>query len=822
MTCIAHIMVCSSVVIIALLLTTSDATETKYGDSEANKFSSRKLMDAERDITAELFGTDTRSINGTCDYGVHLIWQNQLGSSILSTPLIVDLFSDGKKDVMVTTATHYVEALDGLTGHDVGRFPFMHPKIKSQSSPLAVDLFGNGMTQYMISNYNGELVFIDEEGVPIQGKTIKLPSANIMKDWHLLKNIVKPLQSESTMHHMEKVAKDALALAIRQPQPVPILSVENKSFVIPQKSVKIGRKLLMQHNDDDEYYRVEKDKVYNDDDLDDDGDLYDQYYDIMRDHRPTEIGTNGMLSPEAQSSMDIIFHPDLYESQLNVKPENDIFTPRNKVPDSPDDGHVLVDAHILATPLVADMDGDGGAEAIVSVSYFFDESDYAKNDRELPVSDPENYVASGIVCISLITGAVKWSHILHVTTKHTAYPAYALSTPLFVNIDSDMRLDVFITTSQGIILGFNSNGVMLKGFPVSMGPILGSPIAVDADGNGAVDICAADVKGNIACFNKNGQEVFDTQVTGSISATPIAGDVNRDGLMDIVVGTTAGHVYAITLGGSVLPNFPFTTGGPVLATPTIIGLTNTAEGKNNPNTKQTLQIIVPSSDGYLYIISTNGCAETIDLGEKSFSSVLADDMTGNGNLDLVVTTLSGTVSVFETATPFHPLKQWLSKPHSINAMTAMEGNMGVYIEKEYRMSRDIQGDHFTLRFTIYDERPGLFKTFIPRYAVYVLIGRRLIVYSMQTFHAGSHTVTIPAPLQRVYTSVSVIVATPNAMRFEDSISLSFNMHFLDGVKFVFIIPFLLWCVALANVKKKHTVTMHDMDPKMYRRYNSAA
>lgn len=34
--------------------------------------------------------------------------------------------------------------------------------------------------------------------------------------------------------------------------------------------------------------------------------------------------------------------------------------------------YVLVDAHVLATPVIADIDGDGGDELIVTVSYYFD------------------------------------------------------------------------------------------------------------------------------------------------------------------------------------------------------------------------------------------------------------------------------------------------------------------------------------------------------------------------------------------------------------------------------------------------------------------
>lgn len=36
-----------------------------------------------------------------------------------------------------------------------------------------------------------------------------------------------------------------------------------------------------------------------------------------------------------------------------------------------------------------------------------------------------------------------------------------------------------------------------------------------------------------------------------------------------------------------------------------------------------------------------GCADSLDLGESSYAQVLADDLDGNGRLDLLVATTNG-------------------------------------------------------------------------------------------------------------------------------------------------------------------------------------
>ena len=42
---------------------------------------------------------------------------------------------------------------------------------------------------------------------------------------------------------------------------------------------------------------------------------------------------------------------------------------------------VYIDAHILATPAIADIDGDGTEELVVAVSYFYDRQYYEKEVR---------------------------------------------------------------------------------------------------------------------------------------------------------------------------------------------------------------------------------------------------------------------------------------------------------------------------------------------------------------------------------------------------------------------------------------------------------
>lgn len=61
-----------------------------------------------------------------------------------------------------------------------------------------------------------------------------------------------------------------------------------------------------------------------------------------------------------------------------------------------DPDFAFVDSHILCTPAIADIDGDGTDELVVSVSYFFDRDYYDNPHHAWQVEDldPTKYIAS--------------------------------------------------------------------------------------------------------------------------------------------------------------------------------------------------------------------------------------------------------------------------------------------------------------------------------------------------------------------------------------------------------------------------------------------
>lgn len=92
-------------------------------------------------------------------------------------------------------------------------------------------------------------------------------------------------------------------------------------------------------------------------------------------------------------------------------------------------------------------------------------------------------------------------------------------------------------------------------------------------------------------------------------------------------------------------------GGKVESRPLLIPL-------DLPNSN-TLYIVQLAADGFIYVIDGfSGCYDKLNIGETSYSMILADDFNNNGKTDLLVSTSNGHVFLLSTNAEFHPLHAW--------------------------------------------------------------------------------------------------------------------------------------------------------------------
>lgn len=100
---------------------------------------------------------------------------------------------------------------------------------------------------------------------------------------------------------------------------------------------------------------------------------------------------------------------------------------------------VYVDPHVLSSPTLVDVNGDGNIEVIMAISYYFDSVEY--KDKKVDF-EPGNYVAGGIVCWDLKNQDWSWMVHLDLTTDKTQYQAMIYGTPTVADLEADGRMEV--------------------------------------------------------------------------------------------------------------------------------------------------------------------------------------------------------------------------------------------------------------------------------------------------------------------------------------------------------------------------------------------
>eukprot|EP00897_Mesotaenium_endlicherianum_P009800 jgi/Mesen1/8849/ME000053S08249 len=223
-----------------------------------------------------------------------------------------------------------------------------------------------------------------------------------------------------------------------------------------------------------------------------------------------------------------------------------------------------------------------------------------------------------------------------------------------------------------------------------------------------------------------------------------------------------------------------------------------------------LHLAVTSFDGYLYVIDgQTACAEAVDVGETSYSMVLADNIDGGDDLDLIVSTMNGNVYCFQTPAPYHPLKAWQSQAQGRNVLSPRYGREGVYVLPASRQYVDVGSDFFVVQFEIVDARvpatkPGALASAPPvslrgpyEVKLWLMIhGRRDLQLHKTYEQPGVHTVKIPCPLVRAHATVLVEMHDEHQHYFSDEFALTFHLHFFRLLKWVLALPVLAMVVAL--------------------------
>ena len=222
--------------------------------------------------------------------------------------------------------------------------------------------------------------------------------------------------------------------------------------------------------------------------------------------------------------------------------------------------------------------------------------------------------------------------------------------------------------------------------------------------------------------------------------------------------------------------------------------------------------IVQPMDTRLHIIEAgSGCIQTITIGEEIVSMVQADDVHGTNNLDLVVSTTAGNIVTLESQSPFHPLNTWSQGDNRSPMNSATHGfsaPQGIFVHDVSRQYRDIFGVYVPVTFEIFDNRPNIQNE--PDKRVYFVEIRDGSASSRVLFRkifnaAGIYTERLYIPYGPGYYALSVLLKSTHGLVYVDTFHLGYNVHYMDGFGMLLWMPLAIAtvCIVFCGTSKSH-------------------
>ena len=424
--------------------------------------------------------------------------------------------------------------------------------------------------------------------------------------------------------------------------------------------------------------------------------------------------------------------------------------------------YLAIDPHVLADPVILDLNDDGIVEElVVVVSYYLDEDDYPLIDSIQGVSKDQwdRYLVSALLLFNLTTMQVYKTYHLELTTRHLVFPGYVFAAPLVVDLDADGNVDIIVGSATGRVHVMDINGEQKEGFPVIVDSVLTEISAVDVDNDGKLELIFADSSGTVHCIAANGEPVWETEHEGdSFSPVKVADVTDITPGIEVLLSADTGLLHVLQgSNGKPLPNWPQKVGSSVESSPLVMKLCRREENV----------VIVLAADGHLHLISGNAdCKQTINLGEKSFVDLTVyqrENWQG-----IIVLTKDGTaMSLKESG------KDCLSNSSS---------NPQVHIH--LRNVSYVTGSEFSLHYSV--------TNVVGDYAVRVYIGKQLLY--TDTITVDFHTeglLTVPAPSKPMSGHLQVVLVDKHRQVLTDTKFVHFNTLWKEDVKLVFLFPVLM-------------------------------
>ncbi|GKY92953.1 hypothetical protein MPSEU_000264200 [Mayamaea pseudoterrestris] len=197
-----------------------------------------------------------------------------------------------------------------------------------------------------------------------------------------------------------------------------------------------------------------------------------------------------------------------------------------------------------------------------------------------------------------------------------------------------------------------------------------------------------------------------------------------------------------------------------------------------------LHIVYPSGETLYIIDASSACTHPVPVGEVMTASVQVDDVHGTNKLDLVIATMDGNVITLESQTPYHPLNVWNNgetRSRFGGSVHGYSAPQGVYVHELSRQYTDVFGVYVHVTLEVFDNRRNVAPEH-KKYKVEIRDGssHKRVLLRAQYDEPGIYKERVFIRFGPGYYALHVLLTTSHGLVYEDVFHLGYNIHYMSG------------------------------------------
>lgn len=262
--------------------------------------------------------------------------------------------------------------------------------------------------------------------------------------------------------------------------------------------------------------------------------------------------------------------------------------------------NVEADYRILAQPQIVDIDGDGQPEIVLALSdsrlYVYEASGALRAGWPVSLGDAPDIYGSHVIDSAPVVADINGDgqkEIIVGSYDHHLYVYRSSGQLLWRYATRDVimstaavgdaapgvpGMEIVVGSGDRFVYLLSSDGQLLWKRPTGW-IVRSSPLLVDLDGDGALEIVVGSDDNKVWAWRNNGDRIegWPKETGAAVVSSPIAADLDGDGRPEVIVGSDDGFVYAWQANGASFEGWPKNAGYPVKSSPALLRITGVFE-----------------------------------------------------------------------------------------------------------------------------------------------------------------------------------------------------------------------------------------------------